>query len=33
MTHHSVATLLLAMADPQPNVLKHDSTMRPSSST
>lgn len=31
--HHSVATLLLAMADPQPNVLKHESTMFPSSST
>ena len=31
--HHSVATLLLAMAEPQPKVLKHDSTMRPSSST
>ena len=25
--------LLLAMADPQPNVLKHESTMFPSSST
>lgn len=30
---HSVATLLEAMADPQPNVLKHESTMLPSSST
>lgn len=32
-THHSVATLLLAMADPQPKVLKQESTMLPSSST
>ena len=31
--HHSVATLLLAMADPQPKVLKQESTMLPSSST
>jgi hypothetical protein len=31
--HHSVATLLDAMAEPQPKVLKHDSMMRPSSST
>jgi len=30
---HSVATLLDAMADPQPNVLKHESTMLPSPST
>ena len=30
---HSVATLLLAMALPQPKVLKHESTMLPSSST
>jgi hypothetical protein len=28
-----VATLLLAMAEPQPKVLKHESTMLPSSST
>ena len=32
-THHSVATLLLAMADPQPKVLKQLSTMLPFSST
>ena len=30
---HSVATLLDAMADPQPKVLKHESTMLPSPST
>ena len=32
-THHSVATLLLAMAEPQPKVLKQESTMLPASST
>ncbi len=32
-THHSVATLLDAIAEPQPNVLKHESTMLPASST
>ena len=32
-TYHSVATLLLAMAEPHPNVLKQLSTMLPSSST
>ena len=32
-THHSVATLLDAMADPQPNVLKQESTIFPASST
>lgn len=31
--HHSVATLLLAMAEPQPKVLKQLSTMLPCSST
>mmetsp|Transcript_26890 Transcript_26890/g.43072 ORF Transcript_26890/g.43072 Transcript_26890/m.43072 type:complete len:205 (+) Transcript_26890:135-749(+) len=30
---HSVTTLELAMAEPQPKVLKHESTMLPSSST
>jgi hypothetical protein len=31
--HHSVATLLDAIAEPQPNVLKQLSMMLPSSST
>lgn len=31
--YHSVATLLDAIADPQPKVLKHESTMFPFSST
>ena len=30
---HSETTELLAMAEPHPNVLKHESTMLPSSST
>lgn len=33
LAHHSVATLLLAMAEPQPNVLKHESIILPASST
>jgi hypothetical protein len=33
LTHHSVATLLLAIAEPQPKVLKQESTMFPFSST
>ena len=31
--YHSVATLLLAIAEPQPKVLKQESTMLPFSST